>query len=255
MKSNRGNLAGLIASLAGAALSVHAATVVNPVSVSLTDADQFYSADHIIDGSGLSSQPNTGDPLPDTWTHAWGNPAGESWVTGDPGGFPADWFLASGTIPAFVLDLGQNSLLNTVHLWAYSGGPGATGNYQGNSAKTLELRFNTAAEGDAVFVKQPVTVNMDHGLISETPVGSPMPRQDFDVGAQTARYVEMRITDNWYVAPGDGTGQDEHGHFVRGGDRVGLGEVRFSIPEPGTCALLAGGLVLFVTRAFRRKNY
>lgn len=26
-----------------------------------------------------------------------------------------------------------------------------------------------------------------------------MPRQDFDVGTQSARYVQMRITDNWYV--------------------------------------------------------
>jgi len=43
----------------------------------------------------------------------------------------------------------------------------------------------------------------------------------------------MRIADNWFVAPGDGTTQDQHGHVVRGGDRVGLGEVRFStVPEP-----------------------
>ena len=129
------------------------------------------------------------------------------------------------------------------------------GNVQGNSAKTIQLRFNTHAEGAVDFLKQPVTINLDHGLISETPAGSPMPRQDFSLGAQTARYVEMRVTDNWYVAQGDGTAQDEHGHFVRGGDRVGLGEVRFSaVPEPGAFALLSGGLMLLTTRGVRRRS-
>jgi hypothetical protein len=57
----------------------------------------------------------------------------------------------------------------------------------------------------------------------------------------------MRITDNWYVAPGDGTAQDEHGHPMRGGDRIGLGEVRFSVvPEPVTSEFLASAAVLFV---------
>jgi len=253
MKRNAG--IAVAVAVAALALRVHAATVVNPVSVTLTDADQFFPADHIIDGSGLSSLPNTGDPLPDVWTHAWDNPAGESWVSTDPGNFPSDWFLASGTIPTFVLDLGQNSLLSTVHLWAYSGGPGVAGNYQGNSAKTLELRFNTQVEGDTIFSKPPIVVNMDHGLVSETPAGSPMPRQDFSVGIQTARYVEMRITDNWYVAPGDGTTQDEHGHPMRGGDRIGLGEVRFSlVPEPLTSAFLASAAVLLVAGARRNRR-
>jgi hypothetical protein len=57
----------------------------------------------------------------------------------------------------------------------------------------------------------------------------------------------MRITDNWYVAPGDGSTQDEHGHLIRGGDRVGLGEVRFSaVPEPPAYAGVAAlGLAVF----------
>jgi hypothetical protein len=245
-----------MASLMAIGWSAQAATVVNPVDVSLSGADEFFPAFHLIDGSGLDAQPVTGDPLPDTWTHAWGDPANHSWVSTDPGGFPADWFLASGTIPRFVLDLGQDSLLNNVHLWAYSGGAGVAGNYQGNSAKTLEFRFNTQAEGAIDFVKPAVTVTLDHGFTSETPIGTPMPRQDFDVGARAARYVEIRITDNWYVAPGDGSTQDEHGHFMRGGDRIGLGEVRFSagiIPEPAIPALFAGGL-LFSVRWRARKR-
>ena len=72
MKSNPGRIAVVIAHIAAAALSVHAATIVNPVAVSLTGADEFFPATQIIDGSGLSAQPNTGDPLPEIWTHAWG---------------------------------------------------------------------------------------------------------------------------------------------------------------------------------------
>jgi len=62
-------------------------------------------------------------------------------------GFPSDWFAASGSIPRFVVDLGQQLLLDAVHVWAYSGGTGFSDTYQGNSAKVLEFRFNTAAQG------------------------------------------------------------------------------------------------------------
>jgi hypothetical protein len=35
---------------------------------------------------------------------------------------------------------------------------------------------------------------------------------------------------------------DEHGHLIRGGDRVGLGEIRFSmVPEPSSGIVLAAG--------------
>ena len=46
----------------------------------------------------------------------------------------------------------------------------------------------------------------------------------------TARYVEVTITDNWFDDPGDGTGELGWGP---GGDRVGLGEIAFRIPEGG----------------------
>src|SRR4030095_5591704 len=84
MRRHRSSFAVALASLAAATFHVDAATVVNPLTVSLTGADAFFPATQIIDGSGLSSLPNTGDPVPLMWTHAWGNPGSDSWVSTDP---------------------------------------------------------------------------------------------------------------------------------------------------------------------------
>jgi hypothetical protein len=244
---------GLVSLSVALAGNLSAATVVNPVGLNLTGSDAFFPARQIIDGSGLEFQLNTGDTLPATWNHRWGSVASDSWVSG-AFGFPSDWFASSGTIPTFVLDLGQNTSLDMVHLWAYSGGAGVNDTIQANSAKTLEFRFNTDAQGNASFLGAATTVTLDHGPLSQTASGFVLPRQDFSVGSQMARWVEMRVTDNWFVAPGDGTTTDEHGHLIRGGDRVGLGEVRFSVvPEPSTWALGLGGL-LALGAALRRRQ-
>jgi hypothetical protein len=236
--------------------NTQAGTVINPVDISLTGADAFFPIVHLIDGTGLDSQPSTGAPVPTSWNHQWGAAVDQnSWVSSDPGGFPADWFEASGTIPRFVIDLGQEFEVEAVHLWPYAGSTGANGTVQANSAKTLEFRFNTAAQGDANFLGAPVTVQIDHGPVNETAPGFILPQQAFAIGNQTAQFVEMLITDNWFVAPGDGSTMDEHGHLARGGDRIGLGEVRFSaVPEPSTWALLATALTLFMVGRLRRKQ-
>lgn len=223
------------------ASSACAATVINPVGVTLTGSDALFPAAHLIDGSGLEFLLSTGDPLPLVSNHRWKSPASDSWVSGAPGGFPSDWYANSSSVPTFVFDLGQDTALDAVHLWPYSGHSGADGTVQGNSARTLEFRFNTTAEGNGAFSGPAVGVTLDHGPLSETAAGFVLPRQDFGVGLQTARWIEMRITHNWYVAPGDGTTPDTHGHIIRGGDRVGLGEIRFSaVPEPHAHALVVG---------------
>jgi hypothetical protein len=238
------------------ASSASAANVINPVGITLSGADALFPAAHLIDGSGLPFSLPNGASLPATWNHRWGSPATDSWVTGAPGGFPSDWYAAAGGVPRFVLDLGQDTALDAVHLWPYSGISGVTNTIQGNSAKSLEFRFNTAAQGNAAFAGPAVGVTMEHGPVSQTPAGFVLPRQDFALGAHTARWVEMRITDNWFVPPGDGSTQDEHGHLMRGGDRVGLGEVRFSIiPEPaayaGAVALGLAGFAVLRRKAAR----
>ena len=44
----------------------------------------------------------------------------------------------------------------------------------------------------------------------------------------TARYVEMTVTDNYFDDPGDGSGENGWGP---GGDRVGIGEIAFRVPD------------------------
>jgi hypothetical protein len=251
-----GYLALALAIWAAPASPSRAGNVINPIDIQLVEgAATLFPVANLINGSGLDAMPATGSPLPATWNHQWQSPDQNSWVSTDPGGFPADWFAASGTIPRFVIDLGQEFPVEAVHLWPYAGGTGVAGTIQGNSARTLEFRFNTSAEGDAVFAGPPVVVDLNHGPVSETPPGMILPRQDFAVGPVTAQFVEMRITDNWFVAPGDGSGADEHGHLSRGGDRIGLGEVRFSaVPEPTTWAFFAASLAAMLAIKYRRRR-
>ena len=90
----------VISAVALGLASATAATVVKPVSVSLTGADAFFSVENIINGNGLQTPLNTGDLLPVATYHSFGvGVASDNWVTGAPGGYPSDWFAAAGTIP------------------------------------------------------------------------------------------------------------------------------------------------------------
>jgi hypothetical protein len=232
-----------------AATAAQGAIVIRPVSVvSVTGAGTLFTADNLINNSGLSTPLNSGDTLV-TASHQWKvDPSVDSWVSTDPGGYPSDWFAASGTQPTFVLDLGADVAITDIHLWAYGGSAGA--GTQGNTAKDLTFRFNTNAQGSGAFSGTVYGAQMDHGPDTSAASGFVLPRQDFTLGATvTARFVQMTITDNWFVAPGNGSGLDTHGHAMDGGDRVGLGEVRFSnIPEPATMTLGAVGILAILRR-------
>ena len=75
-------------------------------------------------------------------------------------------------------------------------------------------------------------------------------RQTYAFGETiVARYVELTASDNFFVAPGDGSGGGPIG-----GDRIGLGEVAFPVPEPASLVLEMAALVGLATARLRSRK-
>lgn len=186
--------------------------LIRPVAVDLRAGTEFFPATQLIDGSGL--QPGAfgrHDGFGDT-----------NWVTVNPSGFGGtDYFEQPGGVPpVIVFDLGEDTRIGAIAIWAYSFPTNLDGTLQGNSARDFSLRFATGADGpDGFGTSIPASLSFVAAPPRERLLGNVLSaRQDlaFD-SVYLARYVEMTITDNYFGFPGSG-----------GGDRVGLGEVAFS---------------------------
>lgn len=81
-----------------------------------------------------------------------------------------------------------------------------------------EYVFNSAAGPASTVTLLPVT---DGDRDAANDMGGLNPAQGFALGALTGRYVKVSITDNYYGLQG----------MTGGGDRVGLGEIRFTTEE------------------------
>ena len=140
-------------------------------------------------------------------------------------------------IPVISLDLGEDRLLSEISVWGY-----ASSNTNGVSE--FSLNFATGAEGagggSATAGPFFTTGDLTTGANDDTA------RQSFALSPVTARYVEFVATDNFFVAPGDGSGGENPG-----GDRVGLGEIAFAIPEPASIIMLLSALAALI--GFRRR--
>lgn len=189
----------------------------------------------LTDNSGLSANVSAGGSLASAMavSHVLNGPGyQQSWVTQ---GAAPDYF-ATKAPPTFVWDVGVGVVLANLVVWVYGNdGGGATS--RGNQAKSLELRFNTEAQGSATFggAALPLTIAPD-----TTVIGTSLP-QSFALGGVSARYVQMIVTDNYAAtAP-----------MTAGGDRVGIGEIRFNstqVPEPSALGLLAAACLLPLRR-------
>jgi hypothetical protein len=170
-----------------------------------TAALDFYAASGLINGPGTDFDSN---PPHDTIA---GGPA-SLWVT-EACGFLCDYY---DTLPAPVLtiDLGSDQPLNEISVWGYA-------NTNTNGAKRASLRFATEAEGTADFANS-VAFSPSFPLLNGN-----TQRQSFAFGRTvTVRYVEITLSDNHFIFPGDGTNNGG----ISGGDQVGLGEIAFAVP-------------------------
>jgi len=224
------------------------ATILKPVSVStsitgdagsshlyLLDDNPGYAPASLQRPTGTGVTLNTGDPLSDamaTVHELTGTGHAESWTRPTGAG-----------LPEFVFDLtgGGDTPVESILLWQY-GNNGGGPNRVGNHTKDFRVILHTEAEG-ATFDFGTETADLDDIMDVIEQASTPFNvAQLFDFASvQNARYAAFRIDDNYGGEPG----------IIAGGDRYGLGEVRFVapaagpeiIPEPSTLliwSLLAG---------------
>ncbi len=190
---------------------------------SSTAADDFFVVDNLIQGPGVGF--NASEPFEKLIGGEQGN-----WVTAAPGGFPADYIEVAGA-PVLTLDLGSDVLLGEISVWGYSSN-------NANGVSAFSLRFATDAEGAAGFGS-----SISYNPTFEPTNDDDTERQSFAFSEQvTARYVEFTADDNFFVAPGDGSGGE-----TPGGDRTGLGEIAFEqVTAPPLDDVTQPGDVIFI---------
>lgn len=196
----------------GAAVPGRAQEVVVPTTVvSSTAATDYYPAANLIHGGGLSAVPTAGTL--GTVTHASAG-AGTTWLTAAAG---PDWFAVPKPPPVLTFGLGRALALNALVVWGY---PVVTAP-NNNEAKVLVAEFSV--DGGVTWGGAVTLTHARTGRASEV-LAFPMRQADA---------VRLTITDNHFGSAG-----------ASGGERVGLGEIRFlgttEIPRHPVIAVASG---------------
>jgi len=196
--------------------------LITPINVMTTTTGDLWPVSNLVQGYGVGFEA--------ACPHGQLGSGGSSrWVTGAPGGYSSNFIEAAGE-PVLTFDLGSDKPINRIHIWGYS-------ITNANGVQDFSLSFATDAEGTDGFGTSITSNPLLSLLIDDASM------QTNGFGAVTARYVEMTVHSNYFSNGGFGP--------PAGGDRVGLGEVAFSIPEPSSVLL---GFLGLAGLAFRRRR-
>lgn len=182
---------------------------------------EFFSLANIANNSGLSGSATFENY--NTITHANAG-AGNAWTTNAPNGTD-DYFLSTspGTPAVITLDLGAVYEVTDFVFWGYH-----FGSANGNEAREFSLEFSS--DGGSSF-GAPVTVSNPLSTYAAQNANT------LSLGGTfAADTVRLTIDDNHF------------GGTAPGGDRLGLGEVKFVVPEPSSILLSGLGALAFLRR-------
>lgn len=207
---------------------IHIGEVIQPKAV-VSEEYVFNSAVNTINNHRLSQAVNDGGAVASALSaiHGYGGIYNGSYASTAPGGRDADFFeyIGNDTDVDIVYDLsgGGDLDIGSVIFWQYENSGSGDGTEVGNHARTIEIRINTEAQGDADFLGAATTVTLlpvvDGDTDPDNDMGGVNSAQFFALDSlDHGRYVQLSITDNYYGLQG----------MTGGGDRVGLGEVRFA---------------------------
>ena len=212
-----------ILALAAAAAAVSAmparAATITPVAVTASSTQRNYSADKLINGSGLSGDGMHNGDWSAMWMTQQGQGANQGWL---------------------VFDLGAAYKLTGVDMWQYNflSPPFIPGVINTIYRGTEDFTLSTSLDG----------ITFDSVLNGSMVLGDgePVSATNFSFDA-TAQYVRIDLNDN--LVP-DGYLEDTYPTYG-----VGLSEVRFTsaVPEPATWMMMIVGFGL-VGGVMRRKQ-
>lgn len=175
------------------------AELLTPSSVtSSPHGNDFYRASNLVDNSGLSSVATLANYT--TVTHSSAGPS-QSWSTIAPGGGGSDYFATGAADPVLTFTFDDTYTFTGLVVWGYY----FANTPNNNEAKKIMVEFSS--DGGATW---PLSVSVTH--IRTAAISDTMPFG----GGHTANAVRLTITDNHFGTPG-----------AVGGNRVGLGEVKF----------------------------
>jgi len=206
--------------LATTIVTAYADLIINPNTptgnVGASAGSSFAS---LVNNSGLSASVTTGMDTASALLILQSAATADTYVTGATTG---DYFVNGGTVPVLTFNLGGTyNNINSIVIWNYT--------LAVNSVTEFSLSFysDAAATAQIGSALNGLTLAVDSTNAQQVVFAGGV---DFD-GVQSAR---LTLTDN------------------NGGNRVGLGEVRFSqVPEPSTVTLL--GLSFCMVGLFRRR--